>query len=279
MWKELELVAKGEPHELLELHIEKSGIRGLTPVEISIRTGLYGKALVRQLDRLAGAQKIIRLEGEDRIIHVSVFEELCRQALEFLEQYHKANPLVSGVSKEEFRSRIFPASLQVRAATPTQKIFNRLLNHLVKQEKIIQEQDEVRLSSHKVALGEREAEIRKALEDIYLKAGLATPPRDEALRKVARPDELEAAGEIFDLMVREGALVRLKDKLFYHPDSLKKIKEKVLEFFNSNSEMGIDDFRKLAGGISRKYMIPILEHFDSQKITLRVGEKRKLRGG
>ena len=279
MWRELELVARGEPHELLELYIKKAGIRGLTPVEISIRTGLYGKALVRQLDRLAGAQKIIRLDGEDRIIHVAVFEELCRNALEFLEQYHKANPLVSGVSKEEFRSRIFPASIQARSAAPTQKIFNRLLNHLARQGRIIQEQDEVRLATHKVALGEREAEIRQALEDIYLKAGLATPSRDEALRKVARSDELEAAGEIFDLMVREGALVRLKDKLFYHPDSLKKIKEKVVEFCNSNSEMGIDDFRKLAGGISRKYMIPILEHFDSQKITLRVGEKRKLRGG
>jgi len=281
MWQELELLARGEPQELVELHIKKADLRGLTPLEISIRSGMYGKALVKLLDRLTGARKIIRLEGEDRIIHISVFKELCRKAIEFLEKYHRDNPLVAGVSKEEFRSRIFPASLQARAATQTatQKIFNRLLNQLVKQEEIIQEQDEVRLATHKVALGEREAEIRKAIEEIYKKAGLATPSREEALNRAARPDELEAAGEIFDLLVRDGALIRLKDKLFYHPSALEDIKRKVLDFFKHNEELGIDDFRKLSGGVSRKYMIPLLEYMDSQRLTLRVGEKRKLRGG
>lgn len=281
MWEELKLLARGEPHELVELHIRKAGLRGLTPVEISIRSGMYGKALVKLMDRLSGSKKIIRLEGEDRIIHISVFEELCLNAVRFLENYHKDNPLVSGVSKEEFRSRIFPAALQARAATQTatQKIFNRLLTHLVKEGKIIQEQDEVRLSTHKVALGEREAEIRTTIEEIYRKAGLATPSREEALKKAAHPDEMEAAGEIFDLLVRDGALVRLKDKLFYHPSALEDIRNRVLKFFEKNEELGIDDFRKLSGGVSRKYMIPLLEYLDSQRITLRVGEKRKLRGG
>ncbi len=281
MWEELELLAKGEPHELVELHIRKAGLRGLTPVEISIRSGMYGKALVKQLDRLSGSKKIIRLEGEDRIIHISVFDEFCDDALEFLENYHRENPLVAGISKEEFRSRIFPVSLQARAAAQitTQKIFNRLLTYLVRQEKIIQEQDEVRLATHKVALGEREAEIRGSIEEIYRKAGLATPSREEVLRMAAHADEMEAAGEIFDLMVRDGALVRLKDRLFYHPDILSDIQNRVLDFFKSREELGIDDFRKLSGGISRKYMIPILEYLDNQRITLRVGEKRKLRGG
>ncbi len=281
MWKELELIATGEPHQLVELHIRKAGLRGLTPVEISIRSGLYGKALTKQIDRLAGARKIIRIEGEDRIIHMAVFEKLCHRAIDFLEEYHRENPLVAGVSKEEFRSRIFPMSMQARAATQgaTQKIFNRLINHLVKQQKIIQEKDEVRLFTHKVALGEREAEIRESVEAIYRESGLATPSRDEVIERAARPEEREAAEEIFDLLVRDGTLVRLKDKLFYHPSALADIKQKVLDFFKENEELGIDDFRKLTGGISRKYMIPLLEYLDNQRITLRVGEKRKLRGG
>jgi selenocysteine-specific elongation factor len=31
-------------------------------------------------------------------------------------------------------------------------------------------------------------------------------------------------------------------------------------------------------GASRKYTIPLLEYFDAQKVTIRVGEVRKLRG-
>jgi len=32
-------------------------------------------------------------------------------------------------------------------------------------------------------------------------------------------------------------------------------------------------------GLSRKYIIPLLEHFDAMKVTLRVGDKRVMRKG
>ena len=35
---------------------------------------------------------------------------------------------------------------------------------------------------------------------------------------------------------------------------------------------------KTISGISRKYMIPLLEHFDAVKLTIRVGDARVLRG-
>ena len=31
--------------------------------------------------------------------------------------------------------------------------------------------------------------------------------------------------------------------------------------------------------ISRKYAIPLLEHFDNQRLTMRIGDKRVLRKG
>ncbi|WP_261974677.1 SelB domain-containing protein [Geobacter metallireducens] len=38
------------------------------------------------------------------------------------------------------------------------------------------------------------------------------------------------------------------------------------------------EFRELTG-LSRKFMIPLLEFFDQEKITIRVGDKRILRKG
>jgi selenocysteine-specific elongation factor len=32
-------------------------------------------------------------------------------------------------------------------------------------------------------------------------------------------------------------------------------------------------------GLSRKFMIPLLEYFDQEKVTIRVGDKRVLRKG
>jgi selenocysteine-specific elongation factor len=43
-------------------------------------------------------------------------------------------------------------------------------------------------------------------------------------------------------------------------------------------EITTQQFKELVGG-SRKFVIPLSEYFDREKVTLRVGEKRLLRRG
>jgi selenocysteine-specific elongation factor len=42
--------------------------------------------------------------------------------------------------------------------------------------------------------------------------------------------------------------------------------------------MTAPDFKEITGGVSRKYLIPLLEYLDMEKITIRIGDIRKLRG-
>jgi len=46
-------------------------------------------------------------------------------------------------------------------------------------------------------------------------------------------------------------------------------------FFKTKTEMTVGEFRDILK-TSRKYALPFLEYLDSHKITLRVGDKRKL---
>ncbi|MBT4363765.1 MAG: hypothetical protein HOD17_04695, partial [Desulfobacteraceae bacterium] len=47
-------------------------------------------------------------------------------------------------------------------------------------------------------------------------------------------------------------------------------------FINKNGEVTTPQLKEITG-VSRKYTIPLIEYFDSQKITLRIGDVRKLR--
>ncbi|MGB9497722.1 MAG: SelB C-terminal domain-containing protein, partial [Dissulfuribacterales bacterium] len=60
---------------------------------------------------------------------------------------------------------------------------------------------------------------------------------------------------------------------------LDRVKDMVICFIKDHGELGINEFRDLAGGLSRKYMIPLLEYLDNRRVTIRIGDKRKLRGG
>jgi selenocysteine-specific elongation factor len=76
-------------------------------------------------------------------------------------------------------------------------------------------------------------------------------------------------------LARAGLLLRIRE-LHFHPAAVEKAKEMLLSWLHGNPEITVADFKELTG-LSRKYLIPLLEHFDATKVTLRVGEKRILR--
>ena len=270
LWTELDILAKGGPADIIGYHLERAGVRGLSQSELAMRSSIYGKRLARELEPLLSSRKIVCSEGEgQRLVHGKVYEALKEQALDILGTFHNDNPLVRGLSKEELRSRLITKS-------PNQRLFQVLLSDLVKSGKVAQEKHLVRLSTHHVTLGDEEKELRSKLELIFKQAGFQPPFREDALGRVAGHEK--AADKIFDLMVREGILIRLKDDLYYHHSALDRIKDMVIRFIKEHGELRINEFRDLAGGLSRKYMIPLLEYLDNQRVTIRIGDKRKLRG-
>jgi selenocysteine-specific elongation factor len=70
--------------------------------------------------------------------------------------------------------------------------------------------------------------------------------------------------------------VRLKGDLFYHRDVLEDVEQQLRLYLGQHVEITAGTFRDMLK-ISRKYAIPLLEHFDSQRLTIRIGDKRVLR--
>ena len=57
-----------------------------------------------------------------------------------------------------------------------------------------------------------------------------------------------------------------------------EIQEALVGYLKANKEIGPSGIKDLLG-VSRKYAIPLLEYFDAQRVTVRQGEHRVLRGG
>ncbi|MRR36776.1 selenocysteine-specific translation factor, partial [bacterium] len=64
----------------------------------------------------------------------------------------------------------------------------------------------------------------------------------------------------------------------YAPSPLGEIREKLVARLREKGEITPPEFREITG-LSRKFMIPLLEFFDQEKLTIRVGDKRVLRKG
>jgi selenocysteine-specific elongation factor len=49
-------------------------------------------------------------------------------------------------------------------------------------------------------------------------------------------------------------------------------------FLNQQGEISTPQFKDMTGA-SRKYVIPLIEYFDTKSVTIRIGDIRKLRKG
>jgi selenocysteine-specific elongation factor len=79
------------------------------------------------------------------------------------------------------------------------------------------------------------------------------------------------------VLTGEGALVKVREDLYYPAAVMEDLRARVRDWFRSHSEISPGDFRDITG-ISRKNGVSLLEHFDKEQITMRVGDKRVLRG-
>lgn len=257
------------PEKIISSHADDSGYAGVSFADLKIMTNLPEKQLDNTIQGLLSKKTIVCFDKENRIyIHNNGIEKLKKETLDYLSSYHKSNPLKAGMSKEELRSK-FPFAVET-------KLFNLILNRMIKDKVIVQEENIVHLSSHTVSLKVDQADIRTKILDTYLKSGL-TPPYFKELSKSFDVDPKQAK-DVLMLLVDEGFLLKIKEDFYFHAEAVNELKKRLIDYLKSNEEMTTPQFKELAS-VSRKYLIPLIEYFDSTKVTLRVGDSRKLRSG
>jgi selenocysteine-specific elongation factor len=247
--------------------VDESGYQGVVFSDLKIMTGLHEKELQNIIQDLLSKRTVILLDKENRTyIYKNSLDRLKKQTSDFLSNYHQANPLKTGMPKEELRSK-FPG-LQ------GSKLFNLTLYQMIKDKKIVAEENAVRLASHKVSLGFDQADIREKILDAYRKNGL-TPPYFKELSNTLKL-EASRAKDVLMLLVDEGMIVKVKEDLYFHTQAVEELQQKLVDFLLSHEELTTPQFKEMTG-VSRKYLIPLIEYFDAQKVTIRIGDIRKLR--
>jgi selenocysteine-specific elongation factor len=145
---------------------------------------------------------------------------------------------------------------------------------MIKDKIIVAEENMVRLASHTISLGMDQADIRAKILDAYLNSGL-TPPYFKELSK-SLDVEISRAKDVLMLLVDEGLIVKVKEDLYFNSLAVEDLQQKLVDFLVSNGEITTPQFKDMTG-VSRKYLIPLIEHFDAKNVTIRIGDSRKLR--
>ncbi|MGL1864106.1 MAG: selenocysteine-specific translation elongation factor [Pseudodesulfovibrio sp.] len=263
----LKQLASAAPEEVATAQLELAGPLGLTFSQLLTMTNLESKALEKTLGVLSGQQKAILFDKETRRYGGGeLAQTLSDGLLEYLAAFHKKDSMKPGVQRGEL------ASSWGRELTP--KFFHFIVERLLKKGEMVAEQEVLRLKDHKVSLASDQEKVRSIVLGAYEQGGVTPPNLKDVLEPLGMT--FKQAAPVFKLLQDQGQLVRAKDDMYYHVPALVGIKAKIIDFFADNQEMSAPDFKELTG-LSRKYLIPLLEYFDKEKLTVRVGDVRHLR--
>ncbi len=265
--EECRLLDQGSDEERVGVITARAGYEGIGLARLIMQTGLGENRLRKIIEAMLSSRRAVLLEPDSlQIVAAEVYAALQQQTLAELRGYHERNPLREGVQKEELRMTI-GSFLPVR-------LFNKALKDLEKAGKLVLEKEALRLPEHRVHLQEELGMIRERLLNLYLQAGLAPPTVKEALGQFpSRQRDTEA---VLAILLRENSLVKINEDLYYHHEVLDRFQEDYRRLLLRDGKATPASFKELTG-LSRKFIIPLMEYFDFVKLTVRSGDHRILR--
>lgn len=257
----LEVLASGNRPAILTARIGRRFHEGITVAELVAETGWAVKVIESELADAIKNREVLRIDGVFLIS--TAWEELKKQVVPAVEQFHRDNPLVPGISKEELKDR-------TDAGEP---IFSALLQSLTREKKVEASGDLVRLAGRGVVMKDDEAESKNKIEDAFASAGLKVPALHEVLAGL-KVDKVRAQ-KIVTLLLRERILIKVSDELVFHRSALEGLRRQVAAQKAKAPKMDVAGFKEMTG-VSRKYAIPLLEYLDRERVTRRVGDAREI---
>ena len=264
----LERIEQGGTRALLEEILRQAWIKGLGTRGLGASAGLVGESLAPLVDELVAAGAVLRCEGDDNLlVHREACARLAERASAVLRRFHREHPRKEGMDREELLSRL-PELGEARSP-------RCLLDEWVRQGEVVLRGRLVRLTSFEVRRDPAIEELKSRILALLAEHRLTPPRSAELASSLDRPPEL--ARELLGELVQEGRVVRVKEDLHIGRSAMEDLQARLVRYLQVREEISPTEFKAMVGG-SRRFSIPLAEHFDRCKLTLRVGDMRRLRG-
>ncbi len=195
----------------------------------------------------------------DWLFDTAAWRAITDRAAHELDSYHDAHPLRSGMAREELRNRlgVLPAA------------FSSVVQGLVEDGRAEEREGTVARPGHRVELNDGGG-AAAALLELLGRQPFAPPSLAEALQQTG------ATQEVVRALGQRGDIVRVNDEIAFTKDAYDAAVAIVKEIVSSTGSITVAQLRDRMGA-SRRPVLALLEHLDSQRVTRRVGDARVLR--
>jgi selenocysteine-specific elongation factor len=257
---------KGTPAERVLAVLERRGGLGGDRDLLARESGCTAVELTGAIEELAAGNAAIAVSRK-LIVAGSAFAAAGETLQRALTDCQRRERLSWGLQKSELKKKLESG------------IHEDLIEAWVQREiaagRLFSRNDRLRHGDDRLTLSPEHEQLRGAMLAAIRAAGFAGRTHKEALEAaagVARslPKDAEA---LLLLLVDAGEIARVPPDLYIGREVLEELSRRVRAFFADHREMTVGDLKEMLG-VSRKQAVPLLEHCDLNRLTLRRGDVR-----
>ncbi|MBI5888425.1 MAG: selenocysteine-specific translation elongation factor [Deltaproteobacteria bacterium] len=224
------------------------------------------------------------------IASVDRVEKLKSDIVKTLSDLHAASPAEAGVKEDQifkavrapsttFHRQEFMRNTNVGSekwcwARCTVSFFKECLDVMITQGMIKRDGKAVALAGHCPRAAGQDAQIEAAVMALFQSGGFTARSMDEIRGLAFKPED---AARVFGYLVKRGVVVKIKEGVYMSGKAVNDAKERLCAHIMEKGPIKAAEFRDILG-VGRKLAIEILEYFDRERVTLRQGDLRVLRG-
>ena len=258
----------GSLKDILAVEAKEAGKNLITLKTAAVRLSSPLADVTKAAEELEKEGVLHRIQAFDgAYIHRDYIERVKESAENILKAYHDENPLSVGMDREEFRSRLIRS---LRIGEP--KTAEAMISMLAGDGKLKISEVSVALADFDVKYTPEHLKMREEIIGTYKSAGYEMPKTEEV---TASFKDGVSAGHIIEALCAEGILARISYQYCLDKEKYDNAACIVKSEIASKGEITLAEFRD-AIGVSRKFAVEILEHFDKVKLTKKVGDSRVL---
>ena len=258
----------GSLKDILAVEAKEAGKNLITLKTAAVRLSSPLADVTKAAEELEKEGVLHRIQAFDgAYIHRDYIERVKESAENILKAYHDENPLSVGMDREEFRSRLIRS---LRIGEP--KTAEAMISMLAGEGKLKISEVSVALADFDVKYTPEHLKMREEIIGTYKSAGYEMPKTEDV---TAAFKDGVSAGHIIEALCAEGILARISYQYCLDREKYDNAACIVKSEIASKGEITLAEFRD-AIGVSRKFAVEILEHFDKVKLTKKVGDSRVL---
>jgi selenocysteine-specific elongation factor len=268
MLERIERLWSGDPEQRALTVAWFGGFAGFTPADLVRGANVSPDEASALISRLTAQGKLVDLAaGPARhlVLHADMVRELDERILQALGRLHEQFPLMTSHDRQKVQSQFdyVGNDALVHAA------FDRLLQ----RKQLVGDLRRIARADFKPKLSGNLRKLKDKLVAAYREARFQ-PPEPASFAGQAGGNAA-SLGDLFEVCVAEGHLVKIADDLYLHSEAEAEMRRLLAQRLATGPGLTVAEIRDLLG-TTRKYAVPLCEYLDKAGVTRREGDLRLL---